>query len=124
MTVQEALDNEQALLETSKPEWGLTVPGATPVQMQKLDLARHSVKAPGESKFSHYVVATFDDRGLGRGFVTAIYPQQGGYLTMYRLQVAELHSETQEEAVQNHRRCIEMIQQGKLKQFLASLTNA
>jgi hypothetical protein len=93
----------------------LEIPDAYPVKLQVLDLARHVVVAPDGKR---YVLATFDDRRLGRGFVTAVYPQQNGYLTLYRLVVYERSSATPQEALEWHKELAKIIQQGQLTQFV------
>ncbi len=93
----------------------IEIPNAAPVHLQTLDLARHIAIAPDGKR---YVVAVFDDRSTGRGYVSAVYPQQNGYLTLVRLPVCELSSETAEQAVQRHIELVEAIQQGKIKKYL------
>jgi hypothetical protein len=68
-----------------------------------------------------YVVATFDDRRLHGGYTTSVYPQQGGYLTLIRLTIGEITSETPEQAVQKHIEVVQLIQQGKLDEFVKNL---
>src|SRR5438477_12699162 len=96
----------------------LEIPNALPVRLQVLDLSRNVAI---DLKGKRFVVATFDDRRIGRGFVTAVYPQQNGYLTLVRLTVCELRSETPEEALRKHIQVIQTIQQGKLNDFVRSL---
>lgn len=90
------------------------IPEAAPIRLQRLDLARHSVTAPDGRQ---YVVATFDDTRAGNGYLSAVYPQQGGYLTLYRLLICEYSSESQQEAVQRHIELAEAIQQGRLNDY-------
>lgn len=121
MTLETMENSEQMLIPIAGNEQQtLEIAGAAPVRFQTLDVARHVAIAPNGKR---YVVATFNDQRLGRGYVTAIYPQQGGYLTLIRLVTAESSSETIAEAIQKHTRFIQMIQQGKLQELLASLAN-
>ncbi len=87
---------------------------ALPMRLQVLDLARHTVIAPDGKR---YVVATFDDRRLGRNYVTAIYPQQNDYLTLVRLTIAEFSSPNPEEAIQRHISVAQTIQQDGVRKF-------
>ncbi len=87
---------------------------ALPMHLQALDLARHAVIAPDEKR---YVVATFDDTRLGRGYITTVYPQQHGYLTLVRLRIAEFSSATPEEAIKRHIAVVQAIQQGKISEL-------
>jgi hypothetical protein len=87
------------------------IPQALPMRLQTLDLARHSVKDP---RGKRYVVATYDDARLGRGFVTAVYPQQNEYLTLVRLTIVEYFSSGVEEAIERHVATAEAIKKGKL----------
>src|SRR5437867_2619618 len=73
------------------------IPNALPMRLQLLDVARHTVVAPDGKR---YVVATFNDTRLGRGYVTAVYPQQNEYLTLVRLTICEFSHPTAEEAMQ------------------------
>lgn len=119
MTINEAAESEQTLMTPSiSPNRTVEISGAFPVRLQKLDLTRHAVADPDGKR---YVVATFDSNHLAHGYVTSIYPQQNGYLTLLRLLVAEMRSETPEEAIQQHIQCVRAIQQGKLNQLLQSL---
>jgi hypothetical protein len=104
-------------LPAPTPTREIVVPDAPPVRLQRLDIARHVAVTPQGKR---YVVATFDDRHLKRGFVTAIYPQQNGYLTLVRLLVREFHNEDIEQAVQQHIKSIEAIQKGQLSQLVKS----
>ncbi len=90
------------------------VPEAAPIRLQRLDLARHGVTAPDGRQ---YVVATFDDTRAGNGYISAVYPQQSGYLTLYRLVICEYSSESQQAAVQRHIELAAVIQQGRLDDF-------
>ncbi len=91
------------------------IPDAPGVVLQTLDLARHVAIAPNKTR---YVVATYNDTHMGRQYITAIYPQQNSYLTLFRLIIHETSSETAEEAIQTHIEWVQMIQQGNLKQIL------
>lgn len=84
--------------------------GAHPMRLQTLDLARHSLVAPDGT---HVVIATINDTHIGRGYVTAVYPQQNN-LTLLRLMIKDFHSKTAEEAVDLHIRLAEAVLQGKL----------
>lgn len=112
-------DNETVEIELSTPltleKPKVEVPGATPVHLQTLDLARHVAVAP-DGKC--YVVATFDATRMGQKYVIAVYPQQGSYLTLIRLPVCEFHAERPDDAVQRHIALIQVIQKGKLKAYL------
>ena len=116
MPNKETVESEQSLVATSHPRT-VEIPAALPVRLQTLDLARHIAIAPDGKR---YIVATFDDTRLGRDYVTAIYPQQGGYLTLIRLVISEISSGTQEQAMQLHLAQIHMVQQGKLSEFIKS----
>ena len=89
---------------------------ALPMHLYVLDLARHTVIAPDGDR---YVVATFDDTSLGHGYVTAIYPQQNGYLTLIRLTVREFSAATPVEAIKRHIAAAQTIQQGKIKELIS-----
>jgi hypothetical protein len=107
---------EQRLAPVSAAEkYELEIPGAPPVRLQTLDLARHIATAPDDKR---YVVATFNDVRMGRDIVTAVFPQQNGYLTLVRLPVCEYSSEHAEEALKMHRDIVIAIQQGKLKKYV------
>jgi hypothetical protein len=107
-------DQDQQAIAAARQQT-LDIPDTYPVKLQVLDLARHVVVAPDGRR---YVLATFDDRRLGRGFVTAVYPQQSGYLTLYRLVLYEQSSATPQEAIQHHIEVAKIIQQGQLAQFV------
>lgn len=120
MSLETAENSEQTLIPIAEEaSRELVIPGSSPVRLQTLDVARHSTPAPNGKR---YVVATFNDQRMGRGYITAIYPQQGGYLTLIRLVLAEASSKTVDEAVQKHTDFIQKIQQGKLTQLLQSLS--
>ena len=116
MAKKTSQSNSQELTKTQNHE--VEIPNELPMRLQALDLARQTVIAPDEKRF---VVATFDDTRLGRGYVTAVYPQQNGYLTLVRLAICEFSSATPEEAMQRHMALAQAIQQGKLNEFLKSL---
>jgi hypothetical protein len=113
-------DSEQssALAVTESLRGTVEIPNAAPVRLQTLDLARHIAIAPNGKR---YVVATFDDRRLHDGYTTAVYPQQGGYLTLVRLVIGEITSQTPAQAVQKHIEVVQLIQQGKLDEFVKNL---
>jgi hypothetical protein len=87
---------------------------AFPMRLYVLDLARHTIIAPDGNRF---VVATVDDTRLGRGYITAVYPQQNGYLTLIRLMVCEFSSATPDEAIKRHITVAQTIQQGNMKKL-------
>jgi hypothetical protein len=116
MIQDEVVDGEQSPIPASTGTYRqVEVPGALPVRLQKLDLARHVAIAPDGKR---YVVATFDDKRLDRDYVTVIYPQQYGYLTMIRLAVYEVSSATPQRAVEQHIALIQAIQQGRLNEVI------
>jgi hypothetical protein len=111
--------NQDQLLSASTPlTHSVEVAHALPMHLQAMDLARHTVIAPDTRR---YVVATFDDTRLGRGYVTGVYPQQNGYLTLIRLPVLETSSKTPEAGVKRHTTVAHSIQQGKLKELNKSV---
>lgn len=113
MADNERVETESSLV-TIPQQRAVEVPNALPVRLQTLDLARHVVIAPDGKR---YVVASFDDTRLGRGYATVVYPQQNGYLTLVRLAVFEASSETPEQAVQRHIEVAQAVQQGKLNKI-------
>jgi hypothetical protein len=114
--LNDVVDNDQTFLPTTTAQqWEIEIPAALPVRLQTLDLARHVAIAPDGKR---YVVASFDDTRLVRGYVTAIYPQQNGYLTLIRLTINEAHSPTPQQAVELHIKTVEAIQQGKIRDYL------
>jgi hypothetical protein len=118
MLKNEALEDDQSLVVPSTSQKReVEILNAPPVRLQALDLARHVAIAPDGKR---YVVATFDDTRVGNGYTTAVYPQQNGYLTLYRLVIEEFSSETPEEAAQKHIACVQAIQRGKLQEFARS----
>jgi hypothetical protein len=94
---------------------GLEIPGAAPVRLQTLDFARHIAIAPDGKR---YVVATYDETHLKRGIVSAVFPQQNGYLTLVRLTVCEFLTTTPDDAFQRHLELVQAIQQGKLREYI------
>lgn len=114
--LNDVLDNDQTFLPTTTVQhWEVEIPAALPVRLQTLDLARHVAIAPDGKR---YVVASFDDTRLERGYVTAIYPQQNGYLTLIRLTLNEVQSQTPQQAIEQHINIVEAIQQGKIREYL------
>jgi hypothetical protein len=103
------------LLSISIPHsYAVEIANALSMRLQALDLARHTVIAPN---LKRYVVATFDDTRIGRGYVTAVYPQQNDYLTLIRLPVLEVTYKTPEDAIKRHIAVAQAIQKGKLKEL-------
>jgi hypothetical protein len=114
--VAHVVNKEQTLVPLVIPEkLEIDLPGAAPVRLQTLDLARHTAIAPDGKD---YVVATFADKNIGREYVTAVYPLQGHYLTLVRLPVCEYVTDDADIAVQRHIELVQIIQQGKLKTYL------
>lgn len=101
----------QSITIPAPPIQALDVANAFPMRLQTLDLARHTVVALDGKRF---VVATFDDTHLGHGYVTSIYPQQNGYLTLIRLMITQRSSPTPQEAMKTHWAMVEAVQQGKI----------
>jgi hypothetical protein len=89
---------------------------ALPMRHQTLDLARHTVIAPDGKR---YVVGTYDDTRVGNGYVTDVYPQQNGYLTLIRLTVKRFSSPTPQEAMKRHMAVVKAIQEGRIDELLA-----
>ncbi|MBV9711701.1 MAG: hypothetical protein JO011_12425 [Ktedonobacteraceae bacterium] len=120
MLRNDAVDDDQSLV--SKPtnsSRGVEIVNAPPVWLQTLDLARNVAIAANGNR---YVVATFDDTRVSGKYITAVYPQQNGYLTLIRLVLTELKSDTPVQAMQLHQGAIRAIQQGKLQEFIRSHT--
>jgi hypothetical protein len=118
MLKNEAVEDDQSLVSLSTGQRrGIEIANALPVRLQTLDIARHVAIAPDGKR---YVVATFDDIRMDRDYITAVYPQQNGYLTLLRLVIYEFSSETPEEAAQKHIACVQAIQRGKLQAFAQS----
>ncbi len=118
MLRNDAVDDDQSLVsDPTNSARGIEIVNAPPVWLQTLDLARNVGIAPDGNR---YVVATFDDTRISGKFVTAVYPQQNGYLTLIRLVVSEMKSDTPVQAMQLHQGIIRAIQQGKLQEFIQS----
>ena len=118
MLKNEAVEDDQSLVAFSTGQRReIEIANALPVRLQTLDIARHVAIAPDGKR---YVVATFDDIRMDRDYITAVYPQQNGYLTLLRLVIYEFSSETPEEAVQKQIACVQAIQRGKLQAFAQS----
>src|SRR5579859_2107351 len=116
MLNDEMVDSEQSLvLPSAQQKRSVEIPNAFPVRLQTLDLARHATAAPDGKR---YVVATFNDMRLNRGYVTAVYPQQNGYLTLIRLTIVEISSKTPEQAMQQHLALVQAVQKGRLGDFI------
>jgi len=94
---------------------GLEIPNAAPVRLQTLDFARHIAVAPDGKR---YVVATYAERHLKRGIISAVFPQQNGYLTLVQLVVCKFSSTKLEEALQHHVALVQATQQGKLREYI------
>ncbi len=118
MARNDAVDDDQSLATAPVDvARGVEILNASPVWLQTLDLARNVAIAPNGDR---YVIATFDDGRISGKFITAVYPQQNGYLTLLRLMVGDLKSETPVQAMQYHQGVIQAIQQGKLQEFMKS----
>jgi hypothetical protein len=117
MIDNEVVESEQSptVPAVNQIRGSVEIPNAAPVRLQTLDLARHIAIAPNGKR---YVVAVYDDRRVGRGFIAAAYPQQNEYLTLIRLPVCEISSETPEESIQKYIELVQAIQQGKLSEFV------
>lgn len=120
MVKNDAVENEQAqqALAAQTHQRGVDIAHVLPMRLQTLDLDRETVIAPDNKR---YVVGTFDDRRIGRGYITAIYPQQNSYLTLVRLPVAELSSANPDDAMNQHAAVIQAILQGRLNEYLQSV---
>jgi hypothetical protein len=119
MQENDMVENDQSLTELPKHQGrSVEIAGALFVRLHRLDLARHVAIAPDGKR---YVVATYDDTHMGRGYVTTVMPQQSDYLTLIRLAVCTVTSDTAQEAVQQHIAVVQTIQQGKLDEFVRSL---
>ena len=114
MTKNEAIENDQTLTAQTQRR-ALHVANALPMRLQTLDLDRENVIAPDSKR---YVVATYDDRRIGRGYITAVYPQQNDYLTLVRLPLIELSSDNPDNAMNRHADVIQAIIQGRLNEFM------
>ena len=119
MTTTSEVDEEEQsysmVVPVPQAQGAVEIAGSPSVTLQTLDLARHVAIAPTGERF---VVATYNDTHMGRQYITAIYPQQGRYLTLFRLVLKEKSSETAEQAIRQHIEWVQGIQQGKLKQIL------
>ena len=113
MLKNESVQTQSAALQQQRSR-AVEIPNALPMHLQVLDLARHTVIAPDGRR---YVVATFDDRRVGRNYVTAIYPQQNDYLTLVRLTISEFSDATPEEAVQRHISVVQTINREGVRKF-------
>lgn len=118
MSINQILDDEQSLISPpASPKKSVNIPNAPSVRLQTLDLERNIALDPSGKR---YVIATFDDTRMGRGYITALYPQQNSYLTLYRLVIREWSSENAELAIQQHIRLIQKIQRGELADLIES----
>jgi hypothetical protein len=99
----------------SREKRGLEIPNAAPVRLQTLDFARHIAVTPDGKR---YVVATYDETHLQRGIVSAVFPQQNGYLTLVQLAVCKFSTEKLQDALQQHVALIQSIQQGKVREYI------
>ena len=117
MQKNQVVDGDQSLVVVPHTHRAVEIANTLPVRLQTLDLARHVAIAPNDKRF---VVATFDDRRLGRGYVSAVYPQQNSYHTLYRLVVSEFSSNTPEEAIQRHIALVQAIQRDTLNSYIQS----
>lgn len=114
MNRDDVVERGQSLVFLPVEARNIDIPNAAPVKPHTFDIARHVAIAPDGKRF---VVATADDTRIQRGYVTSVYPQQGGYMTLLRLVVAELSSRTPEEAIQRHIATVQAIQNGKLNEL-------
>lgn len=116
MLNREKIENELSPLPASAGERrSLEIPNAPPVRLQALDFARHIAVAPDGKR---YVIATYDERHLKRGILSAVFPQQNGYLTLIQLVVCKFTSTKIEDALQRHVELVQAIQQGKLREYI------
>ena len=115
MSNDQTVNDSQTLIEIHSPQsQEIEIAEAAPIRLQTLDLARHAVAAPDGNQ---YVVATIDDTRLGNGYVTTVYPQQNGYLTLVLLSLYQFSSATPQEAMQRHVDLVHAIQQGRLNEY-------
>lgn len=114
MNRDNVIERRQSLIFLPVETHNIEIPSAAPVKLHTFDMARHVAIAPDSKR---YVVATADDTRIQKGYVTSVYPQQGGYMTLLRLAVAELSSKTPEEAIQRHIATVQAIQNGKLSEL-------
>ena len=118
MLRNDAVDSDQSLVSSSTVQArSVEIPGAPDIRLQTLDLARHVAITPDKRR---YVVATFNDTHISGYYITAVYPQQNGYLTLVRLMVRSFRSENPEQAIQLHRALVQAIQQDQLDKFIRS----
>jgi hypothetical protein len=116
------LGSEQSIVRLIPPSIrSVDIPGAPTVKLQTLDIARHVAIAPNDKR---YVVATYDDSHMGHNYVTAIFPQQNGYLTLVRLPLHEFMTNDPEAALERHIAVVQAIQRGQLAQYVKSQTRA
>jgi hypothetical protein len=99
----------------SSEKRSLEIPSAAPVRLQTLDFARHIAIAPDGKR---YVVATYDETHVQRGIISAVFPQQNGYLTLVQLALCKFSSLTIEGALQRHVALVQSVQQGKLREYI------
>jgi hypothetical protein len=99
----------------SREKRGLEIPNAPPVRLQTLDFARHIAVAPDGKRF---VVATYDETHLKRGIISAVFPQQNGYLTLVQLAVCKFATTKLQDALQRHVELVQAIQQGSLREYI------
>ena len=111
MLKNDTTNNGQLPSTSTAQHRAVDIPNARPMRLQTLDLARHTAIAPDGRRF---VVATYDDKYIGRGFVTAVYPQQNDYLTLVRLTIREFTTTSSDEAIKRHINVVQAIQQGKV----------
>ena len=115
MIKNDAGHTDQQLTPQSQQARNVDIPQALPMRLQTLDLARHTVIDPDGLR---YVVGTYDDTHLRRGYITAVYPQQNGYLTLVRLTLVEYSSRTADEAIKRHMAAAQALQQGGAKELI------
>ena len=99
----------------SREKSGLEIPNAAPVRLQTLDFARHIAVAPDGKR---YVVATYDETHMQRGIISAVFPQQNGYLTLVQLAVCKFSTTKLQDALQHHVALVQAVQQGKLREYI------
>jgi hypothetical protein len=116
MLNRETIETEQlSLLALSGEIRGLEIPNAAPVRLQTLDFARHIAVAPDGKRF---VVATYDETHLQRGIMSAVFPQQNGYLTLVQLAVCKFSATKLQDALQRHVELVQATQQGNLRKYI------
>jgi hypothetical protein len=109
MLKNDTMNNEQLPSMSTAQHRAVDIPNALPMRLQMLDIVRHTVIAPDGKRF---VVATYNDKYIGRGYVTGVYPQQNEYLTLIRLTVREYVTASADEAIKRHISTVQAIQQG------------